>query len=359
MRRWLPFVLALACVAVPPAAHGAGSRAAETLPQAAQEAQLSTTALRESVNEGGFRPTATAAASRRPAPVIISVFSLSSSTVRAGGAPLRVRFQVTGGASRVRVALYLTRVGAARASVVRGFGVERAGKLQRRSVRIGQGRVSAGRYVAALVAEDAVRGRRLRAAPAGFGSEVEVLAALTGGFSLRSKPAAPVQSPPPAPVQSEPAPAPVLNATPSAGTEAGVFPVRGAWSFGAEGARFGAARGTRLHRGQDVIAADGTPLAAPRAGVVSSKGYQQGGAGNYVVIRDLAGRDYVFMHMREASPLAVGAAVAAGAQIGRVGSTGASSGPHLHFEIWPQGWFSSPTSQPIDPLPALQAWAAS
>ena len=133
--------------------------------------------------------------------------------------------------------------------------------------------------------------------------------------------------------------------------------MRGPWSFGDVGARFGASRGTRLHRGQDVVAADGTPLVSPRTGVVVHKAYQEGGAGNYVVIRDSLGRDYVFMHMHEPSPLALGSAVAAGAAIGRVGNTGGSTGPHLHFEIWPQGWFSSSSSQPIDPLAQLQAWA--
>ena len=50
--------------------------------------------------------------------------------------------------------------------------------------------------------------------------------------------------------------------------------------------------------------------------------------------------------------------LAAGQPFAQVGSTGAASGPHLHFEIWPDGWYSSKASQPIDPLPQLQAWAA-
>jgi murein DD-endopeptidase MepM/ murein hydrolase activator NlpD len=65
------------------------------------------------------------------------------------------------------------------------------------------------------------------------------------------------------------------------------------------------------------------------------------------------------MHLMAGSVMvAKGAVLAAGAQFARVGNTGSSSGPHLHFEIWPDGWYSSPDSKPIDPLPQLQAWAA-
>jgi len=145
-----------------------------------------------------------------------------------------------------------------------------------------------------------------------------------------------------------PTPAPVTG---------GLFPVQGAWSFGGEDARFGAGRSGHSHQGQDVIAAEGTPLISPVAGTVYWRAYQAGGAGHYVVIRGNDGRDYVLMHMQDGSVLVEkGQPVAAGQRIGSVGSTGASSGPHLHFEIWPGGWWA-PGSEPIDPLPTLLAWS--
>jgi murein DD-endopeptidase MepM/ murein hydrolase activator NlpD len=146
---------------------------------------------------------------------------------------------------------------------------------------------------------------------------------------------------------------------PSAPT-AGVFPVQGGYSFGGDDARFGARREGHVHQGHDITAARGTPLVAPLAATVTWVAYQAHGAGRYVVMRGADGRDYVFMHLRRRSVAAAeGTVLAAGEQFAQVGSTGASSGPHLHFEIWPDGWYSSAASQPIDPLPQLQAWAAS
>jgi murein DD-endopeptidase MepM/ murein hydrolase activator NlpD len=140
---------------------------------------------------------------------------------------------------------------------------------------------------------------------------------------------------------------------------AGLFPVQGPYSFGQEDARFGAKRSGHIHQGQDVIAASGTPLVAPVAGFAYWVAFQRKGAGHYVVLRAVDGNDYVFMHLQAGSVSVVkGATLVAGQAFGRVGNTGASSGPHLHFEIWPDGWYSSKASLPVDPLPQLQAWAA-
>jgi murein DD-endopeptidase MepM/ murein hydrolase activator NlpD len=63
------------------------------------------------------------------------------------------------------------------------------------------------------------------------------------------------------------------------------------------------------------------------------------------------------MHMQTGSvAVRQGQRVRIGQLIGRVGSTGHSTGPHLHFEIWVGGWFGR--GHPIDPLPLLRRWDA-
>lgn len=138
----------------------------------------------------------------------------------------------------------------------------------------------------------------------------------------------------------------------------GVFPIRGAYDFGGDDARFGAPRTGHSHQGQDVVAAGGTPLVSPVDGTVYWRKVEPQGAGHYLVVRGTNGTDYVFMHLAAGSELVEkGDPVRAGQPIAQVGSTGDSFGPHLHFEIWPDGW-AAPGSEPIDPLPQLKAWAA-
>jgi len=150
----------------------------------------------------------------------------------------------------------------------------------------------------------------------------------------------------------------VAPPAPPAGASSGVFPVQGPYSFGGAGSLFGASRAGHTHQGQDVAAAEGTPLVAPRASTVHWRAYQADGAGYYLVL-DVDGEDYmhVFMHLRQGSLLVSrGEHVAAGQPIAQVGNTGGSSGPHLHFEIWEGAWYNG--GHPIDPLPFLRAWEA-
>ena len=130
-------------------------------------------------------------------------------------------------------------------------------------------------------------------------------------------------------------------------------PIRGLHSYGGELSRYGYARG-RLHRGQDMAADAGTPLVAVTAGRVSYRQYQDGGAGYYVVIEGDDGRDSVYMHMQSAAFVAPGERVRKGQPIGRVGSTGSSTGPHLHFELWTPHWYVGGSA--YDPLPSLHKW---
>ncbi len=145
---------------------------------------------------------------------------------------------------------------------------------------------------------------------------------------------------------------------PAPGSEAGHrFPLLGTFSYGSTDSRFGAGRRGHVHQGQDLSAPQGTPIVAPHAGVVKAKAYQAGGAGHYVVLDGAdEDRDYVFMHMRTGSvAVTKGQAVRTGQKLGEVGSTGGSSGPHLHFEIWTGGgWYTG--GRAVDPLPFLQAW---
>ena len=132
------------------------------------------------------------------------------------------------------------------------------------------------------------------------------------------------------------------------------FPILGRYSFGSGSASFGGGRG---HQGHDVFARCGTPLVAARGGTVKFSGYH-GRAGNYLVIdNEDEGTDYAYMHLRDEPLVAKGDRVQTGQPIGYVGSTGAASECHLHFEIWSApGWYSG--GRPIDPLPTLRAWAA-
>jgi murein DD-endopeptidase MepM/ murein hydrolase activator NlpD len=133
-----------------------------------------------------------------------------------------------------------------------------------------------------------------------------------------------------------------------------VFPVRGPHDYGGAGSRFGAPRSGHTHQGHDVAAAEGTDLVAAHSGTVAARQYQASGAGHYLVIHGDDGLDSVYMHLRRRAIVEPGDRVRAGERIGDVGSTGASTGPHLHFELWTRHWFDG--GHPFDPLRKLQRW---
>ena len=98
---------------------------------------------------------------------------------------------------------------------------------------------------------------------------------------------------------------------------------------------------SRMHNGIDMACAQGTPIYATRAGKVTVASYQAGGAGNYVSINHLDGFSSIYMHMTH-YVVSAGQTVSQGQLIGYVGSTGLSTGPHLHFGISYAGTYVNP-----------------
>jgi murein DD-endopeptidase MepM/ murein hydrolase activator NlpD len=96
----------------------------------------------------------------------------------------------------------------------------------------------------------------------------------------------------------------------------------------------------RLHAGVDMAAPIGTPIRAAGAGVVSSAGWG-GGYGNLIMIDHGNGIVTRYAHLSQMD-VAAGQPVSAGVLIGRMGTTGASTGSHLHFETRINGTPSNP-----------------
>ena len=95
------------------------------------------------------------------------------------------------------------------------------------------------------------------------------------------------------------------------------------------------------HLGIDIAAADGAPLYAVDSGLVVYAGAIGGGYGNMVMIDHGNGYHSLYAHMSVVS-VTCGQSVYQGNLIGLAGSTGNSTGPHLHFEIRYQGGFINP-----------------
>jgi len=107
----------------------------------------------------------------------------------------------------------------------------------------------------------------------------------------------------------------------------------------------------RLHAGIDFAAPMGGRVGAAGRGVVSFAGWNTGGYGNLVVIDHREGFQTWYAHLSTVTSWR-GEVVTGGTRIGYVGSTGHSTGPHLHFEVRLNG-------TPIDPMPRLLGATAS
>ena len=109
---------------------------------------------------------------------------------------------------------------------------------------------------------------------------------------------------------------------------------------------FGAARGGgRRHQGLDFPVPNGTRVGAAGRGTTIYAAYNYGGYGNLVVIQHRLGFTTWYAHLSSITSW-VGEQVVGGTRIGYVGSTGHSTGPHLHFEV-------RRYDTPIDPAPLL------
>lgn len=131
-----------------------------------------------------------------------------------------------------------------------------------------------------------------------------------------------------------------------AGTSGGMFswPVTGTITspFGWRSNPFGGA--PEFHQGLDIAAPSGTTVTAAAAGtVIMAQWY--GGYGNYILIDHGGGYSTGYGHL-SAMYVSSGQSVTRGQAIGAVGSTGQSTGPHLHFEVRIAG-------KPVDPAPRL------
>ena len=99
---------------------------------------------------------------------------------------------------------------------------------------------------------------------------------------------------------------------------------------------------TRAHKGVDFRASTGTPIPAAGAGRVVARGFNRG-HGNYVKIRHNGTFETLYAHMSKfAKGVNVGTTVRQGQTIGYVGSTGLSTGPHLHYEVIKNGTHVNP-----------------
>lgn len=108
----------------------------------------------------------------------------------------------------------------------------------------------------------------------------------------------------------------------------------------------GGGRWARNHTGTDFAAPTGTPIRSVMKGVVVGAEFA-GAYGRQVRVRHADGTETWYNHMSKFS-VSVGETVYAGDQVGAVGTTGNTTGPHLHFEVRPHG------GDPIDPMPWLR-----
>ena len=136
-----------------------------------------------------------------------------------------------------------------------------------------------------------------------------------------AKPAAPVK--PPSKPEPAPKPPPPAANKPKAGTGNMVWPVRGRITQYFSG----------RHNGLDIATKAGTPIHAADSGKIIYSGWRTDGLGYCVIIDHMNGITTIYGHMIRQPPVRVGSYVDRNQIIGYIGSTGRSTGPHVHFMV--------------------------
>jgi murein DD-endopeptidase MepM/ murein hydrolase activator NlpD len=167
--------------------------------------------------------------------------------------------------------------------------------------------------------------------------QAQIQAQIAASLS-RGNPTAPAAGPKPGP-PSAPAPGPGSASTTRDARF--IWPVNGSVGSGFGPRIHPISGGSRMHTGVDIGASSGTPIKAADDGVVVMAG-PNGGYGNWTLIDHGGGLATGYGHQSSIG-VSRGQRVSRGEVIGRVGSTGASTGPHLHWEVRVNG-------NPVDPM---------
>ncbi|WP_249872300.1 M23 family metallopeptidase [Oceanobacillus saliphilus] len=123
----------------------------------------------------------------------------------------------------------------------------------------------------------------------------------------------------------------------STGTGNMVWPAVGGYISSHVGERWG-----KTHKGIDIARPTNKNILAADNGVIESAGYNSGGYGNKIVINHNNGMKTIYAHLASID-VKVGQVVEKGSKIGVMGSTGNSTGIHLHFEVYKNGSLQNPT----------------
>jgi murein DD-endopeptidase MepM/ murein hydrolase activator NlpD len=138
----------------------------------------------------------------------------------------------------------------------------------------------------------------------------------------------------------KPEPPPIEYTNPTTEVIKYIEPAKGTFTSG-YGKRWG-----KLHKGIDIAAPVGTPIYAAQDGVVISSGWNSGGYGNLIKIEHPNKEITLYAH-NSSNLVKKGDIVTQGQVIATMGSTGFSTGPHLHFEI------RNESGKAIDPYPLI------